>query len=78
MENDIVESSSASRIGYFISGAVIGSCIALLYAPRAGRETRDRMSDWFQEKKERGQAAVKDAVDSGSRTFRRVRREAGV
>lgn len=77
MENDIGESSS-SRIVYFLSGAVIGSCIALLYAPRAGRETRDRMSDWLQEKKERGQAAVKNAVASGSRTFRRVRREAGV
>lgn len=76
MENDIEESSS--RIGYFLSGAVIGSCIALLYAPRAGRETREKLNDWFQEKRERGQAAVKDAVDSGSRTFRRVRREAGV
>lgn len=76
MERDI--KASSFKAGYFISGAVIGSAIALLFAPRAGKETRNRVSGWLEEKRRKGTAAMKEAVDSGGRTFRRARREAGV
>lgn len=76
MERDI--KASSFKAGYFISGAVIGSAIALLFAPRAGKETREKVGDWLEEKRKRGASAMKEAVDSGGRTLRRVRREAGV
>lgn len=76
MEKEISE--SPSRIGYFISGAVVGSVVALLFAPKAGREMREDVRDWIDEKRRAGREAVKEAVSTGTETLRRARREVGV
>lgn len=62
---------SVSKIGYVVSGAVVGSVLGLLFAPRAGAATRDQMSLWLREKKLNGRVAMHDAIETGRRTFRR-------
>ena len=57
----------------FAAGALVGSIVALLTAPRTGRETRDALNYWtrdISDKASRLPRAVRQAVDRG--------REAGV
>ena len=42
--NDTFDEGS-NRLAWFLTGAVIGMTVALLYAPSSGRETRKRISD---------------------------------
>ena len=57
----------------FAAGALVGSIVAILTAPRTGRETRDALNTWTRDitdKASRLPRAVRQAVDRG--------REAGV
>ena len=73
VESEIAEDSS-NRLGWFITGAVIGATIALLYAPKSGKDTRRFISDSTQ----RGRDAVNDTsqnlVDSSRELFERGRK----
>ncbi len=42
-----------SGFRYFLWGAAAGIVTGLLVAPKSGLETREDLSDWFQDKKER-------------------------
>ncbi|MBI4060714.1 MAG: YtxH domain-containing protein [Elusimicrobia bacterium] len=58
--------------GYFFSGAAIGAGLGVLFAPRAGRETREKMSRWLKEKREKGgieYRAMREALEAGRKTF---------
>lgn len=72
----------ATYAGYFISGAAIGAALGVLFAPKAGSETRGQMSLWLKEKKEKGRhgyQAMKEALESGRRNLRaRVKKLTGV
>jgi gas vesicle protein len=48
-----------NRFGWFLAGAVIGAGVALLVAPKSGKETREYLNQATQE--------GKDAVGSGGR-----------
>jgi gas vesicle protein len=37
--------SESNRLAWFLTGALIGGAIAVLYAPRSGRDTRQYLSD---------------------------------
>ena len=63
----------------FTVGALIGGAIALLTAPRTGRETRETLNDWTRDmadKASRLPRAVRDAVDSGREAGRQAFTEA--
>ena len=51
-----------NKFGAFLAGGLAGAAIALLYAPRAGRETRamvtDKMNDAWGEAQELGSQAA--------------------
>lgn len=72
----------ATYAGYFISGAVIGAVLGALYAPKAGKETREQMNAWLKDKREKGRVrlqAAKEALEKGRETFRDKTKElAGV
>jgi gas vesicle protein len=55
LEDDGEEGSN--RLAWFITGAIIGVTVALLYAPKAGKHTRQLIS----EKTRQGKDAVTDA-----------------
>jgi gas vesicle protein len=66
------ENSTVSKLGYFLVGGGIGAIVALLFAPRTGRETRDLIAQKAVESKERFTSAsrnvserVSDYVDKG-------------
>lgn len=62
----------AMYAGYFISGAAIGTALGVLFAPKAGRETRKDMSQWLKEKRENSRVeyrAMKEALETGRKTF---------
>lgn len=63
----------ATYAGYFISGAAVGAALGVLFAPKAGSETREQMSSWLKEKTEKGRGgyqAMKEALESGRRNLR--------
>jgi gas vesicle protein len=57
---------SASNMLFFLLGGLTGAAVALLYAPRSGRETREILSDRFGEAAERGRE-LKEQVVARSR-----------
>ncbi|HEX3559127.1 MAG TPA: YtxH domain-containing protein [Pyrinomonadaceae bacterium] len=39
------ESDAGARLGYFVIGATVGAVVALLLAPKSGRELREDLAD---------------------------------
>ena len=38
----------------FVTGAALGAALGVLFAPRAGSETRESLADWLKERREKG------------------------
>ena len=57
----------------FIAGAIAGAAVALLFAPAAGEETRQLLSDKAREGRERAAAAAASATQQGSEFLSRQR-----
>jgi len=65
-------SDRGSKLAYFLVGGGIGAIVALLFAPRTGRETRDIISQRTADSRERVASAtrvtsgkVSDYLDKG-------------
>lgn len=70
--SDNVGSNGGSSVGYFLAGLGIGAVIALLFAPRTGKETRDMLAqkaeqgkDFVFTKTEEIRKQAEDAVEKG-------------
>jgi gas vesicle protein len=59
------DSSASSVILAFLLGGLTGAAVALLYAPRSGKETRDLLSDRVRETADRGREIKEQAVGRG-------------
>ena len=66
------EENSGAGVGYFLAGLGIGAVIALLFAPRSGKETRDMIAhkaeegrDFVVTKSEEIRKQAEDAVEKG-------------
>lgn len=86
-EMEDTQDEGASRLAWFLTGAVIGVTVALLYAPKTGRDTRQYLSEKSKETFgdgpqslieagrdmfERGRQLVEDAADLFERGRRMV------
>ncbi|MGD9643484.1 MAG: YtxH domain-containing protein [Elusimicrobiales bacterium] len=40
-------------IGAFLVGGLIGAALGILFAPKAGKETREQLGNWMDETKEK-------------------------
>ena len=58
--------SSSNHLLYFLVGGIAGAAVALLYAPRSGRETREMLGERLREGAERGRELT-DQLASRSR-----------
>lgn len=47
----MAENRGSEIIGAFIIGGLIGAALGMLFAPAAGGETREKLGEWFDEKK---------------------------
>lgn len=49
----MAENRGGEIIGSFLVGALIGAALGILFAPKAGKETREQLGDWMDETKEK-------------------------
>ncbi len=49
----MAENKGGEIIGAFLAGGLIGAAIGILFAPKAGKETREQLGDWMDETKEK-------------------------
>ncbi len=54
------ENNGGSNIAFFLAGAGIGAILALLFAPKSGKETRDYISQRANESREKVVAKSQD------------------
>ena len=73
-EHDEAREESANTLAWFLTGAVIGAAIAVLYAPKSGKETRQLISDVTQRGKDAVTEGSRDVMDAGRDMFERGRK----
>lgn len=49
------ESNGGGGLLLFLLGAAVGGLAGVLLAPRAGKETRAKLKDWLEERREKGE-----------------------
>ena len=63
-----------SKLGWFIAGAAIGATVALLYAPKSGRDTRKYLSKTTTHSRDAMEASGKELMDKGKELYDRGRK----
>lgn len=69
---------------YFLLGAAAGAAAGVLLAPRSGRESRAKLKDWLDERREKGKDVLSklkeekeslgDAVQAGKEAYQESHR----
>jgi gas vesicle protein len=81
--NDVSESidernecrdACVSRLAWFLTGAVIGATVAILYAPASGKDTRKYITSRAQQGKQAVAGTSKEIVDASREMFDRGRK----
>ncbi len=73
-ERPDTQESSSNGLAWFLTGAVIGVTVSMLYAPKSGKDTRQFLSDKTQQGREAVAETSKDIVDAGKEMFERGRK----
>ena len=60
-------------LGWFLAGAVIGAAVAILYAPKAGRDTREAISKTARESRDAVNETTREVVERGREIYERGR-----
>ena len=68
------ENDGTSRIAWFMTGAIIGATVALLYAPKPGKDTRQFLTDKAQQGRDKVTDATKDITETSREMFERGRK----
>jgi gas vesicle protein len=64
MEND-------NKLGWFLAGAAVGAAVAILYAPKAGKDTRAYLGSTAKESKDAMEASGRELMDRGKELYDR-------
>ena len=67
------ESNLGSNMAWFLTGAFIGAAVAVLYAPKSGKETRQYLADKVQRSKEAVSDTSSSIVEASKDMFDRGR-----
>jgi len=68
------EDQTSSTLAWFLTGAAIGATVAILYAPKSGKETRQYLGDKAQAGRDAVETASQDVMEAGRDMFERGRR----
>jgi gas vesicle protein len=71
------DNSSLTVLGAFVLGGLIGAGIALISAPRSGRETRNQLGSWAEGATERTRERVHNVAQETGDRVRTYSRETG-
>lgn len=63
MEEKMIVIKQGGGFGTFLRGAIIGAAVALLFAPRSGRETRSMLSERSSEMYDKARYIAQDTRD---------------
>jgi gas vesicle protein len=68
------ETEGVSRLAWFLTGAIIGATVAILYAPKSGKDTREFISAKTQQGKNAVTETGKDIAEASKEMFERGRK----
>jgi gas vesicle protein len=69
----MAKDDSSSGIIWFLAGAAVGASVALLYAPKTGRDTRKYITKTTEKSKDAIAGSGKELVDKGKELYDRGR-----
>ena len=72
-QNQESEFNLGSNVAWFLTGAFIGAAVAILYAPKSGKETRQYLADKVQQSKDAVADTSNTIVEAGKDMFDRGR-----
>jgi hypothetical protein len=72
IEDDLEEGNN--RFAWFLTGAIVGLTVALLYAPKSGQETREFLSEKTQQGKDAVTESGRGILEAGRDMFERGRK----
>ena len=70
----MTQEEGTSRLAWFLTGVVIGATVAVLYAPKSGKDTRQFISEKTQQGKDAVTETGKDVVEASKEMFDRGRK----
>ena len=70
----MTQEEGSSRLAWFLTGVVIGATVAVLYAPKSGKDTRQFISEKTQQGKDAVTETSKDVVEASKEMFDRGRK----
>ncbi|MGO9895081.1 MAG: YtxH domain-containing protein [Bryobacteraceae bacterium] len=68
------EDAGVTKLGWFITGAAIGAGVALLYAPKSGKDTRRYIAHQTEKGRQMVTDTSKDVADASREMFERGRK----
>lgn len=71
--NQEEDSGLGSNVAWFLTGAFIGAGIAILYAPKSGKDTRQFLADKVQQSKDAVAESSNNIVEASKDMFERGR-----
>jgi len=64
----------SSILAWFLTGAVIGAAVTILYSPRSGKDNRQFIAEKAQQSKEAMSESAQDMIDTSREMFERGRK----
>lgn len=58
LEDIMSENKGGEIVGAFLVGGLIGAALGILFAPKAGKETRAEIGEWMEETKEKAKEKI--------------------
>jgi gas vesicle protein len=70
----MTQEEGTSRLAWFLTGVIIGATVAVLFAPKSGKDTRQFISEKTQQGKDAVSETSKDVVEASKEMFDRGRK----
>lgn len=70
----MADNDNSNAAAWFLAGAVTGAAIALLYAPKSGKDTRKFLNKRTREGREAVESSGKELMDRGKELYDRGRK----
>ena len=73
-EMEDAQDEGSNRMAWFLTGAVLGATVAMLYTPKTGKQTRRFIADKTQQGREAVEETAGDIADASREMFERGRK----